>query len=118
MTDTTGSTERRLPTWITAVISGGFGLFYAYAVWNALDFLISQAGGYLGLSVIGWVVLGFAVVFPILVFAAAFALGRRRGAMGLALVLLVGLGLVSVFWLDVLAYSYAAPEILLNAPEA
>ena len=39
--------ERRtaLPVWLIATIAGFFGLFYAYAVWNAVAFLISQATG-------------------------------------------------------------------------
>ena len=34
------TSARRIPTWLTATITGAFGLLYAYAVWNALDFLI------------------------------------------------------------------------------
>ncbi|WP_439592458.1 bacitracin resistance protein [Microbacterium sp.] len=94
-----------LPTWRIATIAGLFGLFYAYAVWTALDFLILQANGYLGLNGLGWFVLLFAVVFPILVFAAAFALGWRRVAWQFALILLTGLALVAVLWLNVLAFA-------------
>lgn len=70
---------------------------------GALDFLVLQANGGLGLNALGWFVLLFAVVFPILVFAAAFALGWRRRAWQFALLLLAGLGLAAVFWLNVLA---------------
>lgn len=94
-----------LPTWLIATIAGFFGLFYAYAVWGAVGFLIAQAGGTLGLNALGWFVLLFAVVFPILVFAAAFALGWRRRAWQFALLLLAGLGVASVLWLNVLAYA-------------
>lgn len=94
-----------MPTWLIATIAGIFGLFYAYAVWGAVDFLVLQAGGALGLNGLGWFVLLFAVVFPILVFAGAFALGWRRSAWQFALLLLAGLGLAAVFWLDILAYA-------------
>ncbi|WP_029144411.1 hypothetical protein [Microbacterium luticocti] len=103
-----------IPTWLAAVISGGFGLFYAYAVWNAVAFLVAQATGPLGLNGLGWALLLFAVVFPIVVFAAAFALGLRRGAGALALLMLVGLGLVAVFWLNVLAYSWSGGASLVG----
>jgi galactitol-specific phosphotransferase system IIC component len=68
------------------------------------------------LNGVGWAVLGFAVIFPVVVFAVAFALGRRRGAAALAVILLVGLALVAVFWLDVLAYS-SITDSLLNPVE-
>lgn len=93
----------QMPTWLVATIAGFFGLFYAYAVWGALDFLVLQAGGTFGLTPLGWFVLLFAVVFPILVFAGAFALGWRRPAWQFALLLLAGLGLSAVLWLNVLA---------------
>lgn len=105
---------RRSPTWITVVISGFFGLFYAYAVWNAIDFLVTQASGPLGLNAYGWFVLLLAVIFPLVVFGVAFALGSRRSWWQFALVLLAGLGLVAVFWLDIVAYSAAYGAALLG----
>ncbi|MFT4135227.1 bacitracin resistance protein [Microbacterium sp.] len=95
----------RMSTPVTATIAGAFGLFYAYAVWNAVGFLVSQAQGPFGLNGYGWFVLSFAVAFPILVFALAFAAGRRRRWWQFVLMLLAGLGLVAVFWLDVVGYS-------------
>lgn len=107
MVDATSTPARRsaMPTWAVATIAGGFGLFYAYFVWNAVAFLIQQAGGTFGLSGLGWGVLVFAVAFPIIAFAAAFALGWKRDALHCALVFLTGLALTSVLWLNVLAYS-------------
>lgn len=103
--DVTVARVRRaqMPTWLVATVAGFFGLFYAYGVWGALGFLVLQANGALGLNALGWFVLLFAVVFPILVFAGAFALGWRRRAWQFALLLLAGLGLTAVFWLNVLA---------------
>ncbi|MEZ3161487.1 bacitracin resistance protein [Microbacterium sp. BWT-B31] len=106
MTQATDTAPRRvLPVWAVATIAGAFGLFYAYAVWNALAFLLTQATGPLGLNGYGWFVLLTAVVFPLLVFAISFWLGHRRPAGLFALVLLTGLGLVAVFWLDVVGYA-------------
>ncbi len=94
-----------LPVWIIATIAGIFGLFYAYALWNAVDFLIRQASGPLGLNGAGWGLLLAAVAFPAIAFAVAFALGWRRRALDLALVLLAGLAVVAVFWMNVVAYA-------------
>jgi hypothetical protein len=96
---------RATPTWVVVAISVFFGLFYAYALWNAVGFLVAQATGPLGLNGYGWFVLLFAAAFPIIAFVAAFALGWRRRAWEFALVLVAGLGLVAVFWLDVIAYA-------------
>ncbi|MDD7929847.1 hypothetical protein [Microbacterium thalli] len=114
---TTGSvpaTRHRTPTWLVATVAGAFGLFYAYAVWVAVGHLVTQATGVQGLNGAGWAVLGSAIVFPILVFAAAFALGYRRRAGAFALLLLAGLGLVAVFWLNILSYSITAGGSLLG----
>ncbi|WP_292830837.1 bacitracin resistance protein [Microbacterium sp.] len=97
--------RRTLPTWVLVGVSTFFGLFYAYAVWNAIGFLATQASGPLGLNAYGWFVLLLAVLFPLAAFGVAFALGSRRSWWELALVLLAGLGLVAVFWLNVVAYS-------------
>jgi len=50
-------------------------------------------------------VLIFSELFPILVIAAAYALGRRRSAAELSITLIAGLGLVAVFWMNVVALS-------------
>lgn len=99
------ASTRRMPTWVLVAVSVLFGLFYAYALWNALAFLIAQAGGPLGLNGYGWFVLLLAVVFPLIAFGVAFALGWRRRAWQFALVLFTGLCVVAVFWLNVVAYA-------------
>ena len=103
-----------LPTGVIFAVSAVFGLFYAYIVWNAVTLLVYQAGGGLGLNGLGWFVLLFAVLFPIVVFAGAFALGWRRGVLAFVLVMLTGLALVLVFWLNVLAYAYVFGGSLLG----
>lgn len=97
--------SRTMPTWLASTVAGAFGLFYAYAVWNAISFLVQQASGTLGLNGLGWGLLLFTAAFPILVFAGALGLGLRRAAGEFALLLLAGLALVAVFWLNVVAYS-------------
>ena len=92
------------PRWLVGLVLGLAGLFYAYAVWNAVAHLIAMATPS-GLTGLGWVTLLFGVVFPALVFVFAFAIGRRRSAGELSLVLLAGLGIVAVFWLSLLGYS-------------
>ena len=93
----------RSPRWLSGLVLGLAGLFYAYAVWNAVAHLITLARS--GLDGAGWVTLGFGVVFPAIVFVFAYLVGRRRRAGELALSLMAGLGVVAVFWLSLVAYS-------------
>ncbi|KAA9110639.1 bacitracin resistance protein [Microbacterium rhizomatis] len=117
MTETPSAPTRRsaaLPVWVIATIAGIFGLLYAYVVWNAATLLAYQASGVLGINGLGWLVLVLAVLFPIIVFAIAFAVGWRRQAIPFAGILLTGLGLVAVFWVNILAYAYAYGGSLLG----
>ena len=114
MSDTVKAPKNRLmPTWLIATIAGAFGLFYAYAVWNSLGNLI-QTLQFTPLNAVGWIVWLFAIAFPIIVFALAFAIGWRRRALPFALILLCGLVLVAVFWIDLLAYLFAGSASLLG----
>ena len=116
MSDTAVSTPatRRTPVWIVTAIAGLFGLLYAYFVWNAVTLLSYQASGRLGLNGLGWFVLLFAAVFPLIVFAIAFGIGWRRRAFVFAAILFTGLTLVGVFWLNILAYAFAQGASLLG----
>ncbi|MCT1477584.1 hypothetical protein [Microbacterium sp. p3-SID336] len=96
------------PRWLVWAVVGLAGLFYAYAVWNAVAHLITMAQT--GLTGTGWAVLLFGVVFPLIVFGFAFAIGRRRRVGELALVFLAGLGIVAVFWMSLLALSLTLPS--------
>lgn len=104
-----------MPTWIVATVSGLFGLLYAYFVWNAVGFLVSQVSGPFGLNGYGWFVLILPIVFPLVVFAGAFAIGRRRRTGTLALMMLAGLCLVAVFWMNVIGYAVLYGADLLGA---
>ena len=99
----------KTPTWLVATISGVAGLFYAYAVWNAIGNLVitlqTFAGAGVTLNALGWFIWIFAAVFPLLVWGGAFAIGYRRAPHELLLVMLSGLALVAVFWLNIVAYT-------------
>lgn len=102
-TDTTGRRSSG-PFWLTAVIAVVFGLFYAYDAWEAVGNLV---GLYLQaqsldtrLSGFGWGVLLAGIVLPVLVYAIAFWLGRKRSFGVQALLFLAGLAFVAVLSLD------------------
>lgn len=94
-----------------SIIIGLAGLFYAYAVWNAVAYLLTVAPA--GINAYGWFVLIFSVLFPVLVFAIALGLGRRRSMVELAITLVAGLGLVAVFWMNVAALSLLTTSFLI-----
>ena len=108
-TETSPARSRRTPTWLVATIGAAFGLFFAYAVWNALGNLVEAnrvAGeAEVSLSALGWMLWIFAAAFPIVVWGIAFSVGYRRRVHEYLLVMLTGLALVAVFWLNVVAYS-------------
>ncbi|MFN3948142.1 bacitracin resistance protein [Microbacterium sp.] len=95
---------RALPTWLIVVIAGLFGLFYAYVVWSAVALLVTQVNGPLGLNGLGWFVYILPIVFPLIAFGVAFAIGARRKAGEFAIVLLAGLTLSAAFWLAIVGY--------------
>ncbi|WP_105034703.1 bacitracin resistance protein [Cryobacterium aureum] len=105
--DATTAIRRRPPRWLLLAIAIFFGLFYAYDVWEAVGNLVGlnlQAQFYdTQLSVFGWIVLIFAVVLPVLVYALAYWLGRNRAFGVQALTLLVGLCAVAAVSLDITA---------------
>jgi hypothetical protein len=99
---------RRTPGWLSATIAILFGLFYAYSAWSGLGNLIGLNDTAQGLdttlSGFGWGLLLTGVLAPLLVFAVAFWLGRRREAGPQALLLLAGLCLVSALSLDIFVF--------------
>lgn len=99
----TAEEDPRRPRWAFYTVLGGTGLLYAYAVWNAIAYTIPLAG--LALGAMTWVALMLSIVLPVVVYAVAIALTRRRRLGTVLLVLLAGLGVVAVFWLDVVGYT-------------
>ena len=109
---TAGASEakraRRTPAWLSATIAIFFGLFYAYSAWSGLGNLIGLNSAAQDLDTtlngFGWGLLLTGVLAPVLVFALAFWLGRRREAGPQALLLLAGLCLVSALSLDIFVF--------------
>lgn len=95
--------DPRRPRWIFFALLGVFALLYAYAIWNAVAYMIPLVG--LAIGVTSWVALILAIILPAVIYVVAIALTRRRRLGTVALVLLAGLGLVAVFWLDVVGYT-------------
>ncbi|MTE22927.1 hypothetical protein [Microbacterium sp. ZXX196] len=97
------------PGWIVATISGIAGLFFAYAMWAGVSYLVvmaqtaSAAGG--SLTPFAWIAMVMTIALPVVLFIVAVLLGRRAGWWRLALYLVVGLGVVAVFWLNAQAYT-------------
>lgn len=114
MTTRDGASRQKNPTWVVVALAVGVGLFYAFFVWSAVDLLVLQASGPLGLNPYGWFVLTLSAVFPLIAFGAAFALGRRRRPWQFALVLVTGMLLSAVFWLNVVAYAAVGGAALLG----
>lgn len=103
-------TRPAAPAWFTATICGLFGLFYAYAVWAGVAYLITItefAAQVLDASVtpLGWIALILSIAVPVGVFIVAVLIGLRRAAWKLALALSVGLAVVAVFWQNVQSLS-------------
>jgi hypothetical protein len=97
---------RRTPFWLEITLAIAFGLFFAYDAWEAVGNLVGVAdlAGTLDTSItgLGWVVLVAAILLPILLFAAAFLLGRRRSAVVQAALYLTGLAVSALLYLDIL----------------
>ncbi|MDX2375652.1 bacitracin resistance protein [Microbacterium sp. LRZ72] len=108
-TDEAAQTRPATPVPALVAIGGLLGLLYAYALWQAIGNLVgaAQQASEVGLALngLGWFLWIFAILFPVIVFAAAFALSWKRGTLAYTLALLMGLGLVAVFWLNVVAYT-------------
>ena len=85
----------RSPAWLAVTLAVLFGLFYAYDVWEAVGNIVGLSRNAQSLdtqlSGFGWTVLIGAIVMPVLLFVAAFWLGRSRAP--LWQVLLYGVGL-------------------------
>ena len=95
------------PLWLAATIAVVFGVFYAYDVWEAVGNLVGlniYAGELeVGLTGYGVALLIVGVAVPLVVYATAFWLGRRRGPLAQAVLFLAGFALVQVLSADVAA---------------
>ena len=103
------------PAWLVGTVAGLFGLFYAYAVWTGVQYLVSTlqelsaqsaaTGVDFALTPLAWIALIAAIAVPVASFAVAMVMGRGKPVWKLALLLLAGLAVTSVFWLDVQAFT-------------
>ena len=99
-------TARESPRWAHAAITIVFGLFFAYDLWEALSNLIELP---LALNAAGlasqtpWTLLIINLAVPIVVFALALLLARKRSLGDRAVILLVALCFSAVLSLDAIA---------------
>lgn len=100
-------------SWLRWSVAIAFGLVYAYFIWAAVAALGLAASGDPGLNGQGWIVFVLPVVFPALVYVAAFVFARRRRVWQLALVFLAGLLLTAVFWLNIVTFQITSGASLL-----
>jgi len=116
--DDTRETKHERYGWLSLVVAGLFTLFFAYDVWEAVDNLISLPRFYeaSGLDPAGlpWWLLWIGVGVPVVVFVAAFIIGRHRNVGEKALIFFVGLAVSSGLGLGVIALeSIIRPSVLL-----
>lgn len=90
------STEERAPRasqplWVQVTLAVLFGLFYAYDVWEVVESLVQILGLGLTFAPVGWVIMVIALLAPLGLFAAAFAVGRGRSILVAVLAYATGL---------------------------
>jgi hypothetical protein len=107
MTDETIDSRTRSSALPAVALAIGFGLLYAYDLWEAVSNAVSLPQVYsvygLDTAEVPWVLLVAGILLPVVVYAVAFALGRRRTLSGRAVLFAVGLALVAVLSLDLVA---------------
>lgn len=92
-------------SWLRWAVAAFFGLIYAFAIWSAVfawtqwTANLTTAGG--KISTYGTVMFLLPVIFPAIVWVAAFIIGRRRRVWQLALLYVAGICLLSVFWINI-----------------
>lgn len=100
-------TRAHAPAWLTLTLAIVFGLLFAYDVWEAVGNLVGvnvvASGLETSINALGWVVLISGILLPVLVFALAYRLGRRRDPLAQVLLYLAGLGTVAAVSLSLLA---------------
>jgi hypothetical protein len=93
------------PLWLAVTIAVVFGVLYAYDVWEAIGNLVGlniYAGELeVGLTGYGVALLIAGIAVPLVAFATAFWLGRRRGPLAQVVLFLAGFALVQALSADV-----------------
>ena len=93
----------RIAAWVLGIlITGLYGYTVVAGVGNLI--LLPQMGGAMGLGIspLGWFWLVFGVALPVIVYALALVIARRRRAALRILVLAAGICLVSAVQLEVM----------------
>jgi hypothetical protein len=97
--------------WPILVVAGLFGLLYVYDAWEAVSTMLTLPRYYdaygLDPSEIPWWLLVTNLLLPIVVFALALLIGRRRSLASRALLLGVGLAVVAALSLGIIALQRA-----------
>jgi hypothetical protein len=88
--------------WPSIVIAVVFGLLNAYVLWNAIGNLVNLPKEF-G-AVTPWWLLILDLAVPVVAFAAAFVVGRRRSLGARALFFLIGLAVVACSTVGSIAY--------------
>ncbi|KRC63106.1 hypothetical protein ASE14_04850 [Agromyces sp. Root81] len=103
------------PLWLAISIAVAFGIFYAYDVWEAVGTLVGMniTAGELGVAITGagWALLVAGIAVPLLVFGAAFWLGRRRSPLAQLVLFLAGFALVQVLAADFASFGLAVLDL-------
>ena len=103
--DSPSVTSPPTPLWLVVTIAVVFGVFYAYDVWEAVGNLVGLSiyAGELDVALTGYGVamLVVGIVVPLVVYATAFWLGRRRGPLAQVVLFLAGFALVQALSADV-----------------
>ena len=98
---------RAVPPWASVLVIALFGVFYAWDLWEAISTMFElpvfyEAYGY-DVGALPWWVLIVMVALPVVVFAAAVLLGRKRSLLARVVLLLVGLSVVAALSLGLVA---------------
>lgn len=91
---------RSRPAWPVWTVAIFFAVLYSYALWAGIGNAVGVpqsvwASYHLGISAVGWVLLGIGVILSPAVFVLCLLLGRGRGLVARALIYAAGLCVVS-----------------------
>jgi hypothetical protein len=75
------SADSPQPLWVRAALALVFGLLLAYDVWEVVGSMLQILSLGLGFSALGWAIMIVALLAPVVLFAAAFVISRRRGVL-------------------------------------
>ena len=94
--------------WPGIALAFGFAILYSYDIWAAVANLLQSQAAYaqIGAPAPWWLYVA-GVVLPILIFALAFLIARRRKILEQAVIYFVGLAVVAALFATLWALDYA-----------